>query len=106
MIAVTGWFTAHYYGTFAGITYLQLPFMVKLLLIVMIGGRGELYGAIVGAYFMAFLEQALTVWGPAHYIVFPLLLLILLFLLPEGLYGLYRKHKYKEYYPTMRVRKR
>ena len=106
MIAVTGWFTAHYFGTFAGITYLQLPFMVKILLIVMIGGRGELYGAIVGAYFVAFLEQALTVLGPIHYIAFPLVLLIMLFTLPEGLYGLYRKHKYREYYPTMRVRKR
>jgi branched-chain amino acid transport system permease protein len=106
LIAVTGWFAAHYYGTFAGITYLQLPFMVKILLIVMIGGRGELYGAIVGAYFVAFLEQALTILGPIHYIVFPLVLLALLFTLPEGLYGIYRRHKYREYYPTMRVRKR
>ena len=106
MIAITGWFAAHYYGTFAGTTYLQLPFMVKILLIVMIGGRGELYGAIVGAYFVAFLEQALTSLGQINYILFPLILLILLFTLPEGLYGLYRRHKYREYYPTMRVRKR
>jgi branched-chain amino acid transport system permease protein len=106
MIAITGWFAAHYYGTFAGTTYLQLPFMVKILLIVMIGGRGELYGAIFGAYFVAFLEQALTSLGPINYILFPLILLIMLFTLPEGLYGLYRRHKYREYYPTMRVRKR
>ncbi len=106
MIAITGWFAAHYYGTFAGTTYLQLPFMLKILLIVMIGGRGELYGAIVGAYFIAFLEQAMTSLGPINYILFPLILLILLFTLPEGLYGLYRRHKYREYYPTMRVRKR
>lgn len=106
MIAVTGWFAAHYYGTFAGITYLQLPFMVKILLIVMIGGRGELYGSIVGAYFVAFLEQALTILGPVNYIVFPFVLLVMLSTLREGLYGLYRRHKYREYYPTMRVRKR
>jgi branched-chain amino acid transport system permease protein len=106
MITVTGWFAAHYYGTFAGITYLQLPFMVKILLMVMIGGRGELYGSIAGAYFVAFLEQGLTALGPVHYIVFPLILLFMLFLLPEGLYGIYRRHKYREYYPTMRVRKR
>jgi branched-chain amino acid transport system permease protein len=106
MIALVGWFAAHYYGTFAGTTYLQLPFMIKVLLIVIVGGRGEVYGAIVGAYFVAFLEQALTVLGPVNYIIFPLILLILLFTLPEGLYGLYRRHKYREYYPTMRVRKR
>lgn len=106
MIAVAGWFAAHYYGTFAGVTYLPLPFLVKILLINIIGGRGEVYGSIVGAYFVAFLEQALTVLGPAHYIAFPFILLILLFTLREGLYGIYRKHKYREYYPTMRVRKR
>ena len=106
MIAVAGWFAAHYYGTFAGVTYLPLPFLVKILLINIIGGRGEVYGSIVGAYFVAFLEQALTILGPVHYIAFPFILLVLLFTLREGLYGIYRKHKYREYYPTMRVRKR
>jgi branched-chain amino acid transport system permease protein len=106
MIAVGGWFFAHYYGTFAGTTYLPLNFMIKILLIVLIGGRGEIYGSIVGAYFVAFLEQALTALGPVHHIIFPLILLAMLFVLPEGLYGIYRRHKYREYYPTMRVRKR
>ena len=106
MIGIAGWFLAHHDGTFAGITYLPLPFMIKILLVVIIGGRGELYGAIVGAYFVTILERVLTVLGAVNYVIFPLILLILLFTLPEGLYGLYRKHKYREYYPTMRVRKR
>ena len=106
MIGVAGWFAAHYFGTFAGVTYLPLQFMLKVLLITMIGGRGEIYGSIVGAYFIALLEHYLTNIGPIHYIVFPLILIILLLALPEGLYGLYRKHKYKEYYPTLKVRKR
>lgn len=106
MITVTGWFMAHYFGTFAGVTYLPLSFMLKILLMVMIGGRGEVYGAIVGAYFIAVLEKALTAVGPLHYVLFPLILLILLLTLKEGLYGLYRKHKYREYYPKIRVRKR
>lgn len=106
MIGIAGWFIAHHDGTFAGVTYLPLPFMIKILLVVIIGGRGELYGAIVGAYFVTVLERVLTVFGTVNYIIFPLILLIMLFILPEGLYGLYRKHKYREYYPTMRVRKR
>ncbi len=106
MIAVSGWFLAHYFGTFAGVTYLKLPFMLKVLLMAMIGGRGEIYGAIYGAYFITILETALmSLLGPIHYIVFPVILLILLFTLPEGLYGLYRRHKYREYYPTVRVRR-
>jgi branched-chain amino acid transport system permease protein len=106
MIAVAGWFSAHYFGTFAGVTYLQLPFMLKILLMVMVGGRGEIYGSIVGAYFIVLLEKTLTVFGPISHVLFPFILLILLFTLPEGLYGLYRRHKYREYYPTIRVRER
>ncbi len=106
MIAVAGWSMAHFFGAFAGITYLQLAFMLKILLIVMIGGRGEIYGAVVGAYFVALLEKGLTAVGTINYVLFPLILLILLFTLKEGLYGIYRKHKYREYYPTIRVRNR
>jgi branched-chain amino acid transport system permease protein len=106
MISVAGWLAAHYFGTFAGVTYLQLPFMLKILLMVMVGGRGDIYGSIYGAYFVVILEKMLTMVGIMHYILFPFILLMLLFLLPEGLYGIYRKHRYREYYPTMRVRKR
>ena len=106
MITMTGWFAAHYFGTFAGVTYLHLPFMLKILLIVMVGGRGDVYGAIYGAYFVVFLEKLLTLAGSVNYILFPLILMILLLTLREGLYGIYRKHRYREYYPTMRVRKR
>jgi branched-chain amino acid transport system permease protein len=106
MIAIVGWFAAHYFGTFSGITYLQLPFMLKILLIVMVGGRGDVYGSIYGAYFVVILEKVLTVFGTVNYILFPVILMILLFTLREGLYGIYRKHKYREYYPTIRVRKR
>lgn len=106
MITIVGWFAAHFYGTFAGVTFLPLSFMLKILLVVMIGGRGDVYGAIYGAYFVVLLEKVLTVLGTVNYIVFPLILMILLFTLPEGLYGIYRKHRYREYYPTIRVRKR
>lgn len=106
MIGVSGWFLAHYFGTFAGVTFLPMQFMLKVLLVVMVGGRGEIYGCVIGAYFVALLERFLTVIGASNYILFPLILLILLLTLPEGLYGLYRTHRYKEYYPTMKVRKR
>ncbi len=105
MITMTGWFAAHYFGTFAGVTYLHLPFMLKILLMVMVGGRGDIYGAIYGAYFVVILEKVLTITGSVNYILFPLILMILLLTLREGLYGIYRKHRYREYYPTMRVRK-
>ncbi len=106
MIGVSGWFFAHYFSTFSGQTFLTLSYMTKILLVIFIGGRVKPFGAIVGAYFIAFLETFLTrVMGPIQAVIFPILLLILLFALPEGLFGLYRKRHYREYLPTMHVRR-
>lgn len=106
MIAVIGWFYAHYYGTFAGITFLPLAFMLKVLMVNMIGGRVQVYGNVVGGYFIAFLELLLIkLTGDLSPVLFPIVLLILLLTLPEGLFGLYRKRHYREYLPTLHVRR-
>ncbi len=106
MIGVVGWFYAHYFGTFAGITYLPLNFMVKVLLVIFIGGRAQVFGCVVGGYFVAFLEMILiSTLGDIQPVVFPVILFVLLFALPEGLFGLYRKRQYREYLPTLHVRR-
>lgn len=106
LVGIAGWFIAHYFGTFAGVTYLPFTMLVKVLLISMLGGRAQVYGVAAGSYFVIFLEDALRSLGPIHYWIFPTILLVLLFALPEGIWGIYRKHKYREYYPTLRIRKR
>ena len=106
MIGVVGWFFAHYFGTFAGITYLPLNFMVKVLLVIFIGGRAQVFGCVAGGYFIAFSEMILiATLGEIQPFVFPIILLILLFALPEGLFGIYRKRRYREYLPTLHVRR-
>jgi branched-chain amino acid transport system permease protein len=106
MIGVIGWFYAHYFGTFAGITYLPLNFMIKILLVIFIGGRAQVFGCVAGGYFIAFLEMILIVTlGPIQPVVFAIILTVLLFALPEGLFGLYRKRRYREYMPTLHVRR-
>jgi branched-chain amino acid transport system permease protein len=107
MISIVGWFYAHYYGTFAGITYLPLAFMLKILMVMMIGGRVQTYGCVIGGYFIAFLEMILIRIIPdISAVVFPIVLLVcLLTLAPEGLLGLYRKRHYREYMPTLHVRR-
>jgi branched-chain amino acid transport system permease protein len=106
MIGVIGWFYAHYFSSFAGITYLPLTFMLKILLIMMIGGRAKIFGCVVGGYFVAFLETILIrTMGPIQPVIFPVILMILLFVLPEGLFGIYRKRRYREYLPTLHVRR-
>lgn len=106
MIGVIGWFYAHYFGTFAGITYLPLTFLVKILLVIFIGGRAQVFGCVAGGYFIAFLEMMLIgTLGDIQPFIFPLILFVLLFALPEGLFGLYRKRRYREYLPTLHVRR-
>jgi branched-chain amino acid transport system permease protein len=106
MIGVLGWFYAHYYGTFSGIMFLPLTFMLKVLMVSMIGGRIQIYGCVVGGYFIAGLELfLLSVMGDLSPVLFPIILLILLLSLSEGLFGLYRKRRYREYLPTLHVRR-
>jgi branched-chain amino acid transport system permease protein len=106
MIAVIGWFYAHYYGTFSGQTFLPLSFMLKIFMVTMIGGRMQIYGCVLGGYFIAFLELILIrTTGDMSSLLLPIILLILLIVLREGLLGLYRKRRYREYLPTLHVRR-
>lgn len=106
LVGIIGWFYAHYFSSFAGITYLPLTFMLKILLVLMIGGRAQVFGCVVGGYFIAFLEMLMIRFmGPIQPLLFPIILLVMLFVLREGLFGLYRKRRYREYLPTIHVRR-
>ena len=106
LVGAVGWFFAHYHGTFAGVTYLPLTYMIKILLAIIIGGRAQIYGCVVGAYFITFLELLLIRnLGGLSPVILPIVLLALLVALNEGLFGIYRKRHYREYLPTLRVRR-
>jgi branched-chain amino acid transport system permease protein len=106
MISVVGWFYAHYYESFSGQIFLPLSFMLKIFMVSMIGGRTQIYGCVIGGYFIAFLEMILIrTTGGMSPVLFPIVLLALLLALPEGLFGLYRKRHYREYMPTLRFRR-
>jgi branched-chain amino acid transport system permease protein len=107
LIGIVGWFIVHTFRAFAGVTYLPLDFMLKILFITLIGGRAFLYGAIPGAYFIALLEHSLRPLGPINYVIFPsaLLILIVFFGQKEGLWGIFQKRHHTDYYPKIRVRR-
>jgi branched-chain amino acid transport system permease protein len=106
LVAVIGWFYAHYYQAFSGQVFLPLSFMLKIFMVTMLGGRTQIYGCVIGGYFIAFLEMILIrTTGNMSPVLFPIILLILLLVLPEGLFGLYRKRHYREYMPTLRFRR-
>ncbi len=107
LTGIVGWFIVHTFRTFAGVTYLPLDFMIKILIIVIVGGRAYVYGAIPGAYLVSAVEDSLRALGPINYVVFPLVLIGLVLILPrgEGLWGLYHKRHHRDYFPLFHVRR-
>jgi branched-chain amino acid transport system permease protein len=107
LTGIVGWFIVHTFRTFAGVTYLPLDFMTKILIIVIIGGRAFVYGAVPGAYLISIVEDSLRGLGPINYVLFPLVLVIAIIVLPrgEGLWGLYHKRHHRDYFPTLHVRR-
>lgn len=107
LTGIVGWFIVHTFRTFAGVTYLPLEFMSKILIIVIVGGRAFLYGAIPGAYLISGIEDSLRSLGPVNYFLFPLVLIALIVFLPrgEGLWGLYHKRRPRDYFPKLHVRR-
>ncbi len=107
LTGIVGWFIVHTFRTFAGVTYLPLDFMVKILIIVIIGGRAYVYGAVPGAYLISIVEDSLRGLGPINYVLFPLVLILAIIFLPrgEGLWGLYHKRHHRDYFPALHVRR-
>ncbi len=107
LTGIVAWFIVHTFRTFAGITYLPLEFMIKILIIVIIGGRAFVYGAVPGAYLIAVVEDSLRGLGPINYVIFPLVLIGAILILPrgEGLWGLYHRRHHRDYFPVLHVRR-
>lgn len=82
---LAGAFYAHYFTTIdPSITVMH--YTVITFLMVIVGGKGTLYGPMVGALFYAFLPEILRVTGTTRYIYFGLILIVFVIFLPGGTY--------------------
>ncbi|MGP3667737.1 MAG: branched-chain amino acid ABC transporter permease [Candidatus Bathyarchaeota archaeon] len=107
IMGISGWFIAHYYGSFTGTVWLEPWMLIFILLSSVLGGKAAIYGAVMGAYFIVLLREVLRNYlGEAALLALYTILLVLLYLLPEGLWGLYRKKRYREYVPSIRIRRK
>lgn len=106
MISIVGWFYAHYFGAFSGITYLPMTFMMKVFMALVIGGRGA-WAIVLGSYVVTLIEMLLIRFaGDLSPILFPIIMLTLLLIFrEEGLFGLYRKRHYRDYKPRFKITK-
>ena len=57
------------------------------LIMVVLGGLGSITGSIAGAFFVTFISAALAAWPEFRMIIFALLLILLMFYRPQGLFG-------------------
>lgn len=106
-MATAGWFLAHYQGSFAGPAWLTPEILALVLLTSTLAGKGAIYGQVVAAYIIVVLREILRgTSGELGLAILYIVMLVLLFALPEGFWGLYRKRRYREYYPTIKVRKK
>lgn len=70
---------------------LEFSVMVTILTMTVVGGRGRVLGAVVGALFIIHLPEWLRGFEQAYLLVYGLLLLGTIVLLPEGLAGLWER---------------
>ena len=106
-MAISGWFLAHYQGSFSGPVWLMPPFLIMVLLTATLAGKGAIYGVVISAYFVATMREITRItFGDLSVVVLFLILLLLLYFLREGFWGLYRKRRYREYEPSIKVRKK
>ncbi|MEM4472273.1 MAG: branched-chain amino acid ABC transporter permease [Archaeoglobaceae archaeon] len=105
-MAIAGWFIAHYYGSFTGPAWLHPSILILILLTTTLGGKGAIYGVVISAYVIATLREVTRItFGELSIVVLFLILLLFLYILPEGFWGIYRKKRYREYYPSIKIRR-
>lgn len=71
--------------------FISFHLSIFILLLVLFGGVGTLYGPLVGAVLLTAIEAALARWPSAQHLVYGVLLLFALFVMPGGVVGLLRQ---------------
>lgn len=82
--AAAGWLYAHYI-TFISPSSFGFMFSVKLVIMVVIGSLGSLWGAIFGALILTSLPEILVVFENYETTVFGMILMLVMIFMPRGL---------------------
>jgi len=67
--------------------FINFHLSIFILLLVLIGGVGSLYGPLVGAVFLTVIDAGLSSWPSVQHFVYGALLLFALFVMPGGIMG-------------------
>jgi branched-chain amino acid transport system permease protein len=83
---MAGGFYAHYIS-FVGPEMFRFAFMVSMIIMVLIGGKGTLVGPLIGALLVTFLEEYLREAKELRLSIFGLAVIAIVLFLPQGLMG-------------------
>lgn len=83
---VSGALFTHYYGYISPAQFGLLP-SLTLLIMVILGGQGTLYGPVVGALVVRSFPRLIHAMSGWDHLFFGLLIVVLLLFLPNGLFG-------------------
>lgn len=87
---VAGAFYAHYI-TFVGPEVFGFSFMVTMLMMVALGGKGTVLGPLLGAVLVGFALEYLRFINEVRLSVFGILLILVVMFMPDGAIGLFKK---------------
>ncbi|MCW2240096.1 branched-chain amino acid ABC transporter permease [Azospirillum canadense] len=86
LAGLAGGFYAHYIS-FVGPEVFRFPFMVTMIIMVLLGGKGTLLGPIAGAVIVTLLEEYLREMQELRLTLFGLIVMAVVLFLPNGLMG-------------------
>lgn len=86
LAGLAGGFYAHYIS-FVGPEVFAFSFMVTMIIIVLVGGKGTLVGPLVGAVLVTLLEEYLREAKELRLSIFGLIVMAIVLFLPRGLMG-------------------
>jgi branched-chain amino acid transport system permease protein len=85
--SLAGSFYAHFITVISPESY-SVVFSIMILVMVIVGGMGSLWGSLIGAFVMTILPEYLRVFEDWDIILYGVILLVILMLMPKGLvYG-------------------
>jgi len=86
LTGMAGGFYAHYIS-FVGPEVFGFPFMLSMIIMVLVGGKGTLLGPLLGALLVTFLEEYLREAKELRLSIFGLAVMAVVLFMPRGLMG-------------------
>lgn len=93
VFAVSGVFTGLTGGIYAGVIgtfgpqVLELPMLLFLLSMMVVGGRGTIWGPVIGTAILALVDEGFRDFAAWRNTAYAVVLMVILVTLPEGLFG-------------------